>query len=74
MRQEVAVTFDFRPPKSNQLIGESEWTFVPNLKKPPQSVLQISHLQEWPVCTDIWMDYRQRDASSPDYRKSYQLE
>ncbi len=37
----VTLTFDPWPPKSNEFILESQWTFVQSLKKIPQSVLEI---------------------------------
>ncbi len=42
----VTLTFDLRPPKSNQFILESERTFVQSLKKIPQSIFEISRSQE----------------------------
>ncbi len=41
----MTLPFDLWPPKSKQVILESKWTFVPNLKKFPQGVLEISHSQ-----------------------------
>ena len=35
-----------QPPKSNQFILESKWTFVLNMKKFPQGVPEISHSRE----------------------------
>ncbi len=41
----VTLPFDLRPPKSKQVILESKWAFLPNLKKFPQGVLEISRSQ-----------------------------
>lgn len=42
---------DLWPPKSNQFIVGSKWTFVPILKKFPPGVPEASHLQWWDVQT-----------------------
>jgi len=39
--------FDLWPPKSNLLILESKWMFVPNFKKFPQGITELSHSHEW---------------------------
>ncbi len=37
---------------NNQFILESKWTFVPNLKKFPQGVPEISRSRKWDGWTD----------------------
>ncbi len=39
---------DLWPPKSNQVILESKWTFIPNLKNLPQGISEILNSQTWP--------------------------
>lgn len=48
MKQEVAVTFNFWPPKPDQFISESEWTLVQRRKKVPQSALETLCSQVFP--------------------------
>lgn len=43
----MTFTFDLLTPKFNHFILKSMWTFVPNLKKFSQCVLEISPSQEW---------------------------
>ena len=49
----VTLTFELQPPNPNQLIPQSQWTLVPNLKKFPQSVVEITCSQDgaklWPA-------------------------
>lgn len=50
---EVTVTLTLAT-KSNQLILESKWMFVPKLKKfPYKGIPEISHPQEWDGWTDV---------------------
>ncbi len=53
----MTLPFDMWPPKSKQVILESEWNFVPNLTKFPQGVLEILHSQnrmpKWPLTSAL---------------------
>ncbi len=56
----VTLPFDLWPPKSIQVMLESKWTFIPNLKNLPQGVSKILCSKMWPRQTwhhsdlDLW--------------------
>ncbi len=52
----VTLTFDLRPPKSNQFISESQWEFVQSLMKIQWNILETLRSQEWQYARmDGWM-------------------
>lgn len=50
----VTLTFECWPTNSNQLILESKWTFVSNLKKLPRCVSEILCIQGWDGQTNAY--------------------
>lgn len=65
----VTLTFDVRPPKSNQFIFKSKWTFVPNLKTFPSKLSGENGTLTYHSTTFMMMIYFNCAFVTKTYRK-----